>query len=93
MILSFGDKEAEKIWNREFSKLIPKDLQRIARRKLLHIDSATVIEDLKIPPGNRLHALSNDRKGQFSISINMQYRICFKWKNGNAYDVEIVDYH
>ena len=93
MILSFGDKETEKIWNKEFAKTIPKDLQRIARRKLLHIDSAIVIEDLKAPPGNRLYLLSGDRKGQYSISINMQYRICFRWDNGNALEVEIVDYH
>lgn len=89
MILSFGDKENEKIWNKEFAKTIPKDLQRIARRKLLHIDSAIVIEDLKAPPGNRLQLLSGDRKGQYSISINMQYRICFRWDNGNALEGEI----
>ncbi|MEI1280613.1 type II toxin-antitoxin system RelE/ParE family toxin [Leptospira venezuelensis] len=93
MILSFYDKESEIIWLGKFSKKFPKEIQRTARRKLIHIDSAKNIEDLKIPLGNRLHALSGDRQGQYSISINMQYRICFSWENGNASNVEIVDYH
>lgn len=93
MILSFKDKETEKIWNKSFAKTIPKDIQRIARRKLLHLDSAVVLDDLKAPPENRLHLLSGNRKDQYSISINLQYRICFKWQNGNAVDVEIIDYH
>ena len=93
MILSFKDRETEKIWNRNVSKKFPVDIQRIARRKLIQLDASTSVNDLKIPPGNRLHALSGDRKGQYSISINMQFRICFKWNNGNASDVEIVDYH
>lgn len=93
MILSFKDRETEKIWNKEVSKKFPTDIQRTARRKLIQIDSSISLEDLKIPPGNRLHALSGDRKGEYSISINMQFRICFKWKGGNATDVEITDYH
>ena len=93
MILSFKDRETEKIWNRTISKKFPVDIQRIARRKLIQIDGAVSLNDLKIPPGNRLHALSGDRKGQHSISINMQFRICFKWNDGHASDVEIVDYH
>ncbi|PJZ68908.1 plasmid maintenance system killer [Leptospira perolatii] len=93
MILSFSDKECEIIWQGKFSKKFPKDIQRTARRKLIHLDSAKTLEDLKIPPGNRLHALSGDRRGQHSISINMQYRICFIWENGNVTNVEIVDYH
>jgi proteic killer suppression protein len=93
MILSFKDRETEKIWNRNISKKFPIDIQRIARRKLIQLDGSTSINDLKIPPGNRLHALTGDRKGQYTISINMQFRICFTWNNGNASDVEIVDYH
>lgn len=81
------------IWLGKLSKKFPKDIQRTARRKLIHLDSAKFLEDLKIPPGNRLHALSGDRRGQHSISINMQYRICFGWENGNVTNVEIVDYH
>lgn len=81
------------IWLGKLSKKFPKDIQRTARRKLIHLDSAKFLEDLKIPPGNRLHALSGDRRGQHSISINMQYRICFVWENGNVTNVEIVDYH
>lgn len=93
MILSFYDKESEIIWLGKFSKKFPKEIRRTARRKLIHIDSAKNIEDLKIPPGDRLHALSVDGQGQCSISINMQYRTCFSWENGNALNVEIFDYH
>lgn len=93
MILSFKDKETEKIWNGFYSKKLPANIQKTARRKLIHIHSVIDLNDLKIPPGNRLHPLKGDRKGQYSISINDQYRICFKWVNQNAIDVEIVDYH
>jgi proteic killer suppression protein len=93
MIGSFHDAETEKIWNRVFSKKIPYDIQRIALRKLSMVHNSINIEDLKIPPGNRLEQLKKDRKGQWSIRINDQWRICFKWENGNAFDVEIVDYH
>jgi proteic killer suppression protein len=93
MIKSFRDKETEKIFNRYFSGKLPKKIQNNARKKLVILDSATEIEDLRVPPGNRLEALKGDRKGQHSIRINDQWRICFKWKDGNSYDVEITDYH
>jgi len=93
MILSFKDRETEKIWRRTVSRKFPVNIQRTARRKLLQLDGATSLIDLKIPPGNRLHPLSGDRKGQHSISINDQFRICFKWVSNNATEVEIVDYH
>ena len=93
MIKSFRDKETDKIFNRFFSKKLPQNIQPLARRKLVILDSATDLDTLRIPPGNRLEALKGDRKGQHSIRINNQWRICFKWKTGDAYDVEIADYH
>ena len=93
MILSFADSEAEKIWSGQTSKKLPQEIQVKARMKLRMLDAAVKVEDLRVPPGNRLHKLEGDRAGQYSISINMQYRICFKWNEGNAQDVEIVDYH
>ena len=93
MIINFHDKETEKIWNNTYSKRYPTEIQKIAKRKLLQIHAAVSINDLRIPPGNRLHDLKDDRKGQWSISINDQWRICFKWHENNAYNVEIVDYH
>ena len=93
MIIGFNEKETEKIWNGNYSKKLPFDIQRTARRKLIMIHSAINLNDLRILPGNRLHSLDGDRKGQYSIRINDQWRICFKWKNGNAYDVEITNYH
>ncbi len=93
MIKSFKCKETNKIFNGEFSKKLPSDIQKIAYRKLQMIDVAMNISDLKIPPNNKLEALKNDRKGQYSIRINDQFRICFVWLNNNAVDVEIVDYH
>lgn len=93
MILSFRDKETERIWNGIYSKRFPPDIQRPAKRKLLILHAAINLIDLQVPPGNRLHALSGDRKGQYSISINDQWRICFEWKDGNAHNVEITDYH
>jgi toxin HigB-1 len=93
MIKSFKCKETNKIWFGKFSRKFPATIQRIARRKLIHIDSAIDLLDLKVPPGNRLHLLSGNREGQHSISINEQWRICFIWQNANAYNVEIVDYH
>ncbi len=93
MILSFSDSEAEKIWVGQISKKLPHEIQIKARMKLRMLDAAIKIEDLRVPPGNRLHKLEGDRTGQHSISINMQYRICFKWSDGNAQEVEIVDYH
>ena len=93
MINSFKDRETEKIYNREYSRKLPHVIQRIAMKKLWMIDAAPDFDSLRIPPGNRLEALKGDRAGQFSIRINDQWRICFKWSDKNAYDVEIVDYH
>jgi len=93
MIKSFRDKETEKIFNRQISSKLPQDIQRNARKKLLMLDSAAQLNDLRTPPGNRLEALKKDRKGQHSIRINDQWRICFKWIDGDAYDAEITDYH
>jgi proteic killer suppression protein len=93
MIQSFKCKETEKIWNQEYSKKFSEDIQRIALRKLFMIQRAKELKDLMIPPANRLEKLKGDRKNQYSIRINDQYRICFQWEDSNAYDVEIVDYH
>lgn len=93
MILSFRDKDTEKIWEGEISRRFPPDIQRSAKRKLLILHAAISLDDLRVPPGNRLHALSGDRKGQWSISINEQWRICFVWRGGNASRVAITDYH
>jgi proteic killer suppression protein len=93
MIMSWASSETERIWLGYFVKKLPHDIQRTVKRKLVHIHSAKVIEDLKIPPGNRLEKLSGDRKDFWSIRINDQWRICFKWENGNAFEVKIVDYH
>jgi proteic killer suppression protein len=93
VIRSFRDKDTEKLFRRERNKAVPPDVQRVALRKLAQVDAAANIQDLKVPPGNRLEALSGDRKGQFSIRINDQWRVCFVWKDGHAHEVEIVDYH
>ena len=93
MILSFKDKETELVYNEQFSKKLPHDIQRTALRKLIILNYAVSLEDLKIPPGNKLEQLLGNRKGQHSIKINDQWRVCFTWKNNNAHDVEIVDYH
>ncbi|MBE3112144.1 MAG: type II toxin-antitoxin system RelE/ParE family toxin [Acidobacteria bacterium] len=93
MIVSFSDKETERIWLGLPSRRLPPALLRSARRKLLILHAAVSLVDLKVPPGNRLHALSGDRKGEYAISINDQWRICFEWRDGNAYRVEIADYH
>ena len=93
MIKSFRDKETEKIFTRQISKKLPQDIQGIGRKKLVILDAAVQLNDLRTPPGNRLEALGIDRKGQHSIRINDQWRICFSWIGGNAYDVEITDYH
>ena len=93
MIKSFQDKETEKIFCRQISRKLPQDIQRIARKKLVILDAAVQLNDLRTPPGNRLEALERDRKGQHSIRISDQWRICFKWRGGDAYDVEITDYH
>lgn len=93
MIRSWAEVEAEKIFNLQLSRKLPPDFQRVALRKLLMLDAAVTIQDLTIPPANRLEKLKGDREGQWSIRINDQWRICFVWRNGNAHDVEIVDYH
>jgi len=93
MIQSFRSKEAEKLWNRLRSKKLPLMIQAKSRDKLAQIHATVQIEDLRFPPGNRLEVLSGDRAGQHSIRINQQWRICFRWEAGHAYDVDIVDYH
>jgi toxin HigB-1 len=93
MIVSFKSKEAECIWNGVFSKKIPTQIQDIIRRKLRMINNSHTINDLRIPPSNRLEQLKGDRKGQYSIRINDQWRICFEWIDGNVHNIDIVDYH
>ncbi|HEX8777325.1 MAG TPA: type II toxin-antitoxin system RelE/ParE family toxin [Rhodanobacter sp.] len=93
MIRNFADREAEKIWGRTLSRRLPADIQSVARRKLRMLANASVLDDLRIPPANRLEALKGQRKGQHSIRINDQWRVCFRWIDGDAHDVEIVDYH
>ncbi len=93
MIVGFGDKETERIYNQIFSRKLPHSIQGIALRKLILIDNAQSIEDLRIPPGNRLEQLQGNRAGQYSIRINDQYRICFKADGNRFSDVEITDYH
>lgn len=93
MVVSFGNKETEKIWNGIVSKKLPPEIQEVARRKLRMINNSMDINDLKIPPANRLEKLKGDLKEFYSIRINSQWRIVFKWDNGNASEVEILDYH
>jgi len=93
VIKSFRDKETEKVYSREKSSKLPGDIQQIALRKLRIINYAQNINDLRIPPSNRLEKLSGDRAGQYSIRINDQWRICFVWKDNNAYYIEITNYH
>ncbi len=93
MIKSFKDRDTERLFLRERVKRFGPDIQRLGLRKLRMLDAATLIEDLRIPPANRLERLRGDRAGQHSIRINRQWRICFVWRSGDAHDVEIVDYH
>ena len=93
MIKSFGDKETEKIWNGIVSKKLPQDIQNIARRKLRMINNSQNINDLRIPPANHLEKLSGNLNGFYSIRINKQWRIVFRWENDSASEVEIIDYH
>ena len=93
MIKGFKCGETEKIFNREYSRKLPSDIQRVAFRKLRMIHNSKSLADLRIPPANRLEALSGKRRGQHSIRINDQWRICFEWHENNAFNVEIVDYH
>ena len=93
MIRSFADRETERIWNGLRSRKLPGDIQDRAFDRLNMLEAADTLDDLRNPPSNRLHELSGDRAGQHSISINMQWRICFVWKDGAAESVDIVDYH
>ncbi|MDA8429546.1 MAG: type II toxin-antitoxin system RelE/ParE family toxin [Geobacteraceae bacterium] len=93
MITSFDCKETEKLFKGTFSPRLPHDIQRIARRKLMQIDAAASLSFLRVPPNNQLEWLTGDREGQLSIRINKQWRICFRWDDGNSSHVEIVDYH
>ena len=93
MIRSFADKETEKIYHQEFSRKLPESIQKIALRKLIMIDNEEKLEDLRVPPANKLEALKGDRQGQYSIRINDQYRICFRMTKYGIEKVEIVDYH
>ena len=93
MILEFRDREAELIWRGEVSRKLPREIQQVARRKLRMLNNVKTLQDLRVPPANRLEALKGERKGQWSIRVNDQSRICFVWNDGNASKVEIVDYH
>ena len=93
MIRSFRDRETERVWSGERSRRLPGEMQDAALRKLRLVNAAGRLDDLRIPPGNRLEALSGDRRGQHSIRINQQWRICFVWRDGEASNVEVCDYH
>jgi proteic killer suppression protein len=93
VIIDFKCKQTEKIWAGEFSRKLPTSIQETALTRLRILNAAVRLENLAVPPGNRLEALKGDRKGQHSIRINRQWRICFRWINGNAHRVEITDYH
>ena len=93
MIKTFADKRTKDLYETGKARRFPADVAKRAARKLEYVDLATTLEDLRTPPGNRLHALEGDRKGQHSISINDQWRICFRLEDGDAYDVEVCDYH
>jgi len=93
VIRSFGSKQTERIWNEHYVKSVDRTVQRLVLRKLELIHAAKDVEDLRIPPGNRLEQLAGDRRGQHSIRVNAQWRICFVWRDGGAEGVELVDYH
>lgn len=93
MIKSFRDKNTEWLFERRFLRHFPPQLHRLAWRKLVQLHAAERLDDLRIPPANRLERLEGDRAGQYSIRINNQWRICFRWHEGHAYDVEVTDYH
>jgi proteic killer suppression protein len=93
VIRSFANADTERVWRRQRVRRFGPDLQRMANRKLLIIDAAETLNDLRVPPGNRLEQLRGDRTGQYSIRINDQWRICFSWTAAGAADVEIIDYH
>jgi toxin HigB-1 len=93
VIKSFRDKETERVWRREYSKRLPRDIQERALMKLQQLNAAGDLKDLSIPSSNQLEALKGDRRGGYSMRINKQWRICFRWRDGHASDVEITDYH
>ena len=93
MIRSFADRDTSRLFAREVPRRFPTDLQRVMLRKLLILDAAERLEDLRVPPGNRLEKLRGNRAGQYSIRVNDQWRICFRWEGADAHDVEIIDYH
>ena len=93
MIRSFRDAETERLWREERSRRIPANVHEAALKKLQMLNAAGALSDLALPPGNRLERLKGDREGQHSIRVNDLYRVCFKWRQGNAYEVEITDYH
>lgn len=93
VLRSFADKNTERVWRREHSKKLDQNTQRAALRKLLILDAAEALDDLMVPPGNRLEKLRGDRAGQHSVRVNQQWRICFRWTPAGPEDVEIVDYH
>ena len=93
MIASFRDKETERLWQSGRSRRLPADLELRAFKKLAILNAAVALDNLKIPPGDQLEALRGNRAGQYSIRVNDQYRVCFVWRDGNAFEVEIVDYH
>ena len=93
MIQSFADRDTARLFARERVRRFPSELHRVMLRKLVALDAAETLDDLRVPPGNRLERLHGDRDGQHSIRVNDQWRVCFRWRDGNAHDVEIVDYH
>ncbi len=93
VIKSFKDNQTEKVYRRHYSKLLPREIQPLSLRKLRMLNSAHILQDLRSPPGNRLEKLKGNRSGQYSIRINDQWRICFDWRDGDAFEVEIADYH
>jgi proteic killer suppression protein len=93
VIKSFGDRDTERLFGREPVRRYPAELRRVMLRKLVAVDAAEALDDLRVPPGNRLEKLRGDRAGQHSIRVNDQWRVCFTWRDGDAYDVSIVDYH
>ena len=93
VIRTFKDEETEKVFQRQFSRKLPADIQQVALRKLRMLNNASVMADLRIPPANLLEKLTGKRAGQYSIRINDQWRICFEWRSNTAYNVEIIDYH
>ena len=93
MIRSLADKATQRVWREEYVRALDRSLQRAVLRKLELLHAAADVEDLRIPPGNRLERLTGDRRGQYSIRVNAQWRLCFTWHEGGADDVELVDYH